>query len=95
MRGRRGLAALVCAAAMLAATGPAWALDDGLALTPPMGFNDWNAFGCNVSEQLIEQTAAAMHHQRHAGGRLRLRQHRRLLADASHATPTAISSRTR
>ena len=22
-----------------------------------MGFNDWNAFGCNVSEQLIEQTA--------------------------------------
>ncbi|TAM69552.1 MAG: glycoside hydrolase family 27 protein [Microbacteriaceae bacterium] len=25
-----------------------------------MGFNDWNAFGCNVSAQLIEQTAAAM-----------------------------------
>ena len=22
-----------------------------------MGFNDWNAFGCNVSEQLIKQTA--------------------------------------
>ncbi len=36
---------------------PAAALDNGLALTPPMGFNDWNAFGCNVSEQLIEQTA--------------------------------------
>ena len=29
----------------------------GLALTPPMGFNDWNAFGCDVSQQLIEQTA--------------------------------------
>src|SRR5262245_59006739 len=29
----------------------------GLARTPPMGFNDWNAFGCDVSEQLIEQTA--------------------------------------
>jgi alpha-galactosidase len=27
------------------------------AATPPMGFNDWNAFGCNVDEQLIEQTA--------------------------------------
>ena len=29
----------------------------GLALTPPMGFNDWNAFGCNVSEALIRETA--------------------------------------
>ena len=36
------------------------ALDNGLALTPPMGFNDWNAFGCNVDAQLIEQTADAM-----------------------------------
>ncbi|WP_345630977.1 hypothetical protein [Rugosimonospora acidiphila] len=26
-----------------------------------MGFNDWNAFGCNVSASLIEQTALAMH----------------------------------
>src|SRR6266545_5211094 len=33
------------------------AADEGLALTPPMGFNDWNAFGCNVSEELIKQTA--------------------------------------
>src|SRR5262245_9377397 len=33
----------------------------GLALTPPMGFNDWNAFGCNVSASLIEQTALALH----------------------------------
>jgi hypothetical protein len=57
----RGLAALVCAAAMLAMAAPARALDDGQALTPPMGFNDWNAFGCNVSEQLIKDTALAMH----------------------------------
>jgi alpha-galactosidase len=34
---------------------------NGLALTPPMGFNDWNAFGCNVSQALVEQTALAMH----------------------------------
>jgi alpha-galactosidase len=27
------------------------------ALTPPMGFNDWNAFGCDVDEKLIRQTA--------------------------------------
>jgi alpha-galactosidase len=33
---------------------------DGLALTPPMGWNSWNKFGCNVSEQLIERTADAM-----------------------------------
>jgi len=39
---------------------PAAALDNGLALTPPMGWNDWNAFGCNVSAQLVEQTAQAM-----------------------------------
>jgi alpha-galactosidase len=30
---------------------------DALTLTPPMGFNDWNAFGCNVSEDLITATA--------------------------------------
>jgi alpha-galactosidase len=28
-----------------------------LAATPPMGFNDWNAFGCGVDEALIKQTA--------------------------------------
>jgi alpha-galactosidase len=43
--------------AVVATASPATALDNGLAATPPMGFNDWNAFGCNVSEQLIEQTA--------------------------------------
>lgn len=28
-----------------------------LAATPPMGWNSWNKFGCNVSEKLIKQTA--------------------------------------
>jgi alpha-galactosidase len=32
-------------------------LGDGLALTPPMGFNNWNAFGCSVNETLIRETA--------------------------------------
>ncbi|GAC1411741.1 MAG: hypothetical protein NVSMB53_07890 [Gemmatimonadaceae bacterium] len=36
------------------------ALDNGLALTPPMGWNSWNHFGCNVSDSLIRQTADAM-----------------------------------
>jgi alpha-galactosidase len=43
--------------AQVVTAAPAAALDNGLAKTPPMGFNDWNAFGCNVDEQLIEQTA--------------------------------------
>ncbi|XXY51844.1 NPCBM/NEW2 domain-containing protein [Sorangium sp. So ce269] len=30
---------------------------DRLALTPPMGFNNWNAFGCDVNEALIKETA--------------------------------------
>jgi alpha-galactosidase len=39
---------------------PAVALDNGLAATPPMGWNDWNAFACNVTEDLVKQTADAM-----------------------------------
>ncbi|MEJ2678492.1 MAG: glycoside hydrolase family 27 protein [Gemmatimonadota bacterium] len=31
-----------------------------LALTPPMGWNSWNHFGCDVSEKLIRETADAM-----------------------------------
>jgi alpha-galactosidase len=31
-----------------------------LAATPPMGWNSWNKFGCNVSEQLIREMADAM-----------------------------------
>jgi alpha-galactosidase len=31
-----------------------------LATTPPMGWNSWNKFGCNVSEDLIRQIADAM-----------------------------------
>lgn len=33
---------------------------DELATTPPMGWNSWNYFGCDVSEDLIRQTADAM-----------------------------------
>lgn len=32
----------------------------GLALTPPMGWNSWNKFACNVDENLIKQMADAM-----------------------------------
>jgi alpha-galactosidase len=36
------------------------AQNDSLALTPPMGWNSWNKFGCDVNEELIRQTADAM-----------------------------------
>ena len=56
------IALAVSGAAVLQFTSPApaAALDNGLALTPPMGWNDWNAFGCGVSESLVEQTAQAI-----------------------------------
>jgi alpha-galactosidase len=33
---------------------------DGLALTPPMGWNTWNTFASNISEDLVKQTAETM-----------------------------------
>jgi len=33
---------------------------DGLALTPPMGWNSWNKFGCDVNERLIRDVADVM-----------------------------------
>ncbi|MBO2447581.1 NPCBM/NEW2 domain-containing protein [Actinomadura barringtoniae] len=36
---------------------PDLALPDGLAATPPMGFNNWNATGCAINEQMIRDTA--------------------------------------
>jgi len=46
-------------ALFLAAAAPGRAAD-GLALTPPMGWNSWNKFACNVSEQLIRGAADAL-----------------------------------
>src|SRR5262245_3138122 len=40
------LAAVVSAVTVATTTAPAAAKDDGLALTPPMGFNNWNDTGC-------------------------------------------------
>src|SRR5438132_9618029 len=54
------LAVAASTAAGLATATPASALGNGLALTPPMGWNDWNSFGCNVSASLVQQTADIM-----------------------------------
>ena len=51
------LSLVVCASASGA---PARSLDNGLAKTPPMGWNSWNKFGCNVSEKLIREMADAV-----------------------------------
>jgi alpha-galactosidase len=48
-----GIAAIVPAPA-------AQALENGVARTPPMGWNSWNTFGCNINEALIRQMADAM-----------------------------------
>jgi alpha-galactosidase len=33
---------------------------NGLAMTPPMGWNSWNRFGCNVTEKIVRDAADAM-----------------------------------
>jgi alpha-galactosidase len=50
----------VACAALLTGSEASFALDDGLALTPPMGWNSWNKFGCNINEQLVKEIADAM-----------------------------------
>lgn len=49
---------VICAA--IAAAMPLLALENGLARTPPMGWNSWNKFGCKVSESLIREVADQM-----------------------------------
>ena len=63
-------------AGVVTAPHPAAALPDGLALTPPMGFNNWNSFGCNVDEKLIRETADLFVCSGMKASRLHLRQHR-------------------
>ncbi len=38
---------------------PGFGLENGLARTPPMGWNSWNKFACDVSESLIRDMADA------------------------------------
>jgi alpha-galactosidase len=44
----------------LASVPPASALENGLALKPPMGWNSWNRFSCNVNEDLVKSAADAL-----------------------------------
>ncbi|HXE42713.1 MAG TPA: glycoside hydrolase family 27 protein, partial [Candidatus Baltobacteraceae bacterium] len=38
----------------------AQALTNNVALTPPMGWNDWNSYGCGITEGDVTNTAAVM-----------------------------------
>ena len=54
------LLACLCAGVLAAAAQSAAAEGNGLALTPPMGWNDWYSVYCGVNAQLVEQTAQEM-----------------------------------
>ena len=45
---------------VLVSAAPAAALDDGLARTPPMGWNGWYAFGCQADETNVRAAADAL-----------------------------------
>ncbi|MFG2059318.1 glycoside hydrolase family 27 protein [Micromonospora sp. NPDC048930] len=54
-------AGLLVAGALIGLRPPdAQALENGVARTPPMGWNSWNSFGCNINESLIRQSADAI-----------------------------------
>jgi alpha-galactosidase len=58
---RRLTAALALVLALVMLPGPAAeALENGVARTPPMGWNSWNTFGCSINESLIRGMADAI-----------------------------------
>ena len=54
------LLSLILSVGILFCVPPAHALENGLALTPPMGWNSWNRFACNVNEDLVKSAADAL-----------------------------------
>ena len=48
------------AAAQPAQPAAAGEASNGLALTPPMGWNSWNKFGCNINDEIVRRMADAM-----------------------------------
>ncbi|HXQ82184.1 MAG TPA: glycoside hydrolase family 27 protein [Opitutaceae bacterium] len=59
MRPSRITPCLLACAALVAGSANAEKFE-GLAKTPPMGWNTWNTFGVNCSEALVKETAEAM-----------------------------------
>ncbi len=53
--------AAIAFSALLLAPGSGYALDNGLAKTPPMGWNSWNKYACkDINERVVRETADAM-----------------------------------
>nr|WP_041841229.1 glycoside hydrolase family 27 protein [Actinoplanes friuliensis] len=55
-----GLLLLSGTAFVATGASPAQALDNGVSRTPPMGWNSWNTFFCNINESLIRGMADTM-----------------------------------
>ena len=53
-------ASMVFGLSIVVSPGPAAALPDGLARTPPMGFNNWARYECNINESIIVRNADAL-----------------------------------
>ncbi|KAG2186295.1 hypothetical protein INT43_002733 [Umbelopsis isabellina] len=51
---------LVIAAALAALPTHIMAMNNGLAVTPQMGWNTWNKYGCNINEDIILNAAKAI-----------------------------------
>ena len=63
MRINRFISAFCLVAALLVSVSSAQeqaAISANLAPTPPMGWNSWNKFACNVSEDMIKGMADAV-----------------------------------
>ncbi|HEX7641423.1 MAG TPA: glycoside hydrolase family 27 protein [Burkholderiaceae bacterium] len=56
----RRVLTFLCAALLLLCAEARAQKFEGLAATPPMGWNSWNKFGCDIDERLIRETADAM-----------------------------------
>ena len=57
---RPGVIAVALVLALTAGASPAGALDNGLARTPPMGWNAFYSLGCRVDEGVVRETADAL-----------------------------------
>jgi len=86
--------ALVAAAVVVPVvfTGPAQALENGLARTPPMGFNNWNAVRCNVNEAFMKRTADFIHNRVIDGRTLQQRGYTYVNIDDCWALPNRDAS---
>ncbi len=75
----------------LMVTTPAQAADNGLARTPPMGFNNWNAVRCNVDQAFMRKTADFIHSRKINGKTLQQRGYSYINIDDCWALPTRAS----